>query len=242
MGRRSIRLGSTISFNEETEADIISKIEYLTSRHMLGDFISNVLRVAFESPDKLESKTSMSKAISEISASGMTKDRVQFFSSVSKEIEEMKAKVDKMYDMNLKLLCLAECGKHMGIEDKTKNSLRAQFVLERQLEDLTSALGLTHATHVFNSNKVIETEEKAKDIFKFILETYDGVLTELKEDVFKEIELKLNNIQVSGVVAAADTTADTGKDIHEEESKDNGDDIVDFGNADMAALGAFLNM
>lgn len=243
MARRTIRLGSTISFNEETEADIISKIEYLTGRHALGDFISDLLRVALDSPEKLDSRKQLDNVLSEINTSGMATDRLQFFRDISRQIEDMKSKVDKMYDMNLKLMCLAECGKHMGLEDKTKNSLRAQFVLEQQLEELTGTLGISHTNHIFNSNKLLETETKSKEILKYILETYDGVMTELKEEIFKEVELKLNNIQVTGVpVMAVPGAVDeqaVGEDVAEEEVQED-DEPVDFGNADMSLLNNFF--
>lgn len=241
MSRHTIRLGSTISFDAEKEADIIKKIEMLTSRHMLGEFISNLLRVAFESPDKLESQEKLNKALREVTEFGMMGDRYKFFNETSKTIEKLKNRVDEMYDMNLKLLCLAQFGKHMGIEPKTNNSLMAQFVLEQQLTELSDKLGIAHMRHVYNSNKLIDAQEKAGDIFKYIIETYDNIVKEMQQTVLKPGEFAIAMPSVGTAVNEEDNT-DKVSPVPFEESEEGEQEVVDFGEADLASLTDFLGI
>lgn len=235
MGKRTIRLGSAISFDEEKEADIINKVEFLLSKHKLGDFIGNLLRVTLESPDKLDSRDKLNKSLEEIAEYGMTYDRYKFFTDVSKSIEDLKNKVDSMYEMNMKLMCLAQFGKHIGLEAKTNNSLMAQFVLEKQLEDITNKLGVAHVKHVFSSNKILETEEKAKDVLEYIIETYDSIVSEIQSNIFKEIELKVNT--VPGTIVQQESIVE---EVKEEKKEDIGEQIIDFGKADLGALTNFF--
>ncbi len=246
MGRRTIRLGSTISFDKEKEADIIKKVEFLKGRHMLGDFISNLLRVTLDSPDKLESKEKLNKSLDEIASCGMLQDRYKFFNDVSKSIEELKSKVDAMHDMNVKLLCLAQFGKHMGLESKTNNLLMAQFVLEQQLNEISNKLGITHANHVFNSNKLQDTKEKAGEVFLYIIETYDSIVKEMQENLFKQIEVNVSAVGVAPVAVAEPvkeketTKATVAPVVLFDDSTTENEEPIDFGQADLGALDAFL--
>ena len=51
---------------------------------------------------------------------------------------------------------LAQMGKHLGLEDKTNNTLMASFILERQIQDLQNTLGVGTLTP-FSSNKLEDT-------------------------------------------------------------------------------------
>lgn len=183
MSKHSIRLGSTITFDSEKERDIIAKIDYIKGKHKLGDFISNLLRIGLDSPYKLESKEKIDKALEDLEANGISYDRADYFKMISKEIEVMKARVDEIYDMNLKLLTMAKFGKQIGLEGKTENMLMSQFVLERQLTSICDILGIEHANHVFNSNKIQDTKEKAESVLEYIIESYDGIIGEIKNGV-----------------------------------------------------------
>ena len=192
MSRRVIRLGSNLSFDEEQERDIIDKVESLSNKHKLGEFISHLIRVAFECPDKLENKEELTKTLSELERYGMAHNRFEFFNSVNKRLEEMKVKVDAMHEMNIKLLNLARFGKHMGLESKTDNMLRTQFALEQQLTEICVTMGVTHPKHVFSSNKIQETHDKANNIFNYIIETYDNIVNELQHSVIREVVQTIN--------------------------------------------------
>mgnify|MGYP001040007755 CR=1 FL=1 len=251
MSRRTIRLGSTLSFDEEKEKDIIDAIETLSRSHKLGELVSHIIRVAFDNPGDLESREKLNKAFEEVSRLGMSRNRFEFFQQVSRTIEEMKAKVDTMYDMNLKLLTLAQFGKRLGIEERTDSMLAAQFVLQKQIDVIANTLGITHPNHTYYSNKIQETHEKADDILVYILESYDNIINELKESL------------VGGVNTVTDVSEESNKtdremedrsvDIQEDE-EDNPPEVsgttseepeekeeyIDFGDADLGALASFF--
>lgn len=253
MGVYTQRLGASISFDEEKEADIIKAVQDLTDKHKLGPLISNLLRVYFENPSKF------GDGLKELERFGISYNRQVYFNNIAKELDEMRRKVNEIYDMNLKLLTLAKFGKHIGLEGKVNNSLMAQFILEKQLKDLSNKLGVDLGA--FNSNKIQEVNKLADDTLEYIIETYDSIVTELRDIIFREIELKFK--LSDGVVINADRSIDTNISKVEDKkeslevvnegnegsvdkgefntfTEDDDDEYIDFGNADLNALSTFL--
>ena len=252
MDKRIIRLGSTITFDSKMEKDIADRVDNLSSSRKLGPLISNILRVVLESPETVVSQEKLIKAVEEVDKYGMTKERHDFFSGISKEIEQMKHKVDAMYDMNTKLVAAAKFGKAMGIEDKTKNMLAAQFTLEKQLNEITSKLGITHTNHIFKSDRIHDVYDRADETLEFIIDTHGNILSELEELINKKIEINVNVSGASGVDLSKQVEEQksisketkgiklVGKDNTFDDSKVDESDIVDFGDADIGALDSFF--
>lgn len=169
-----IRLGSTLSFDEDKEKDIIAFIEGLTERHKLGEFISYLIRECYDNPN-------LSRATWEkMSKVGVTAERNKFFTSVSREVDTLKNRVDEMYEMNLKLVALAQFGKRMGLTERTENMLQANFLIQNQLNQLCAVFGVASLSHVFASNRTDDAYTRADDTLAFILESYDNIIEELQ--------------------------------------------------------------
>lgn len=184
MGTRSIRFGSQLTFDEDKEKDIIDTIDTLNSSHKMGQFMSNLIRLAFDNPEILRvgadglEKQAM---LQQVESSGMSVNRQRFMTEVTSEISDMKKKVDDVYNMVFKLYTLALMNKHLEIEDKSDNSLRATFVLERQLRQLQDSLGVNIGDAVYESDKVNDVHVKAEDCLEYIIEAYDGIIDEMKQ-------------------------------------------------------------
>lgn len=186
MGTRSIRFGSQLTFDEDKEKDIIDTIDTLNSSHKMGQFMSNLIRLAFDNPEILRvgadglEKQAM---LQQVESSGMSVNRQRFMSGVTSEISDMKKKVDDVYNMVFKLYTLALMNKHLEIENKSDNSLRATFVLERQLRQLQDSLGVNIGDAVYESDKVNDVHVKAEDCLEYIIEAYDGIIDEMKQAI-----------------------------------------------------------
>lgn len=186
MGTRSIRFGSQLTFDEDKEKDIIDTIDTLNSSHKMGQFMSNLIRLAFDNPEILRvgadglEKQAM---LQQVESSGMSVSRQRFMSGVTSEISDMKKKVDDVYNMVFKLYTLALMNKHLEIENKSDNSLRATFVLERQLRQLQDSLGVNISDAVYESDKVADVHVRAEDCLEYIIETYDGIIDEMKQAI-----------------------------------------------------------
>ena len=186
MGTRSIRFGSQLTFDEDKEKDIIDTIDTLNSSHKMGQFMSNLIRLAFDNPEILRigadglEKQAM---LQQVESSGMSVSRQRFMSGVTSEISDMKKKVDDVYNMVFKLYTLALMNKHLEIENKSDNSLRATFVLERQLRQLQDSLGVNIGDAVYESDKVADVHVRAEDCLEYIIETYDGIIDEMKQAI-----------------------------------------------------------
>lgn len=186
MGTRSIRFGSQLTFDEDKEKDIIDTIDTLNSSHKMGQFMSNLIRLAFDNPEILRvgadglEKQAM---LQQVESSGMSVNRQRFMSEVASEISDMKKKVDEVYNMVFKMYTLALMNKHLEIKKKSDNSLRATFVLERQLRQLQDSLGVNIGDAVYESDKVTDVHARAEDCLEYIIEAYDGIIDEMKQAI-----------------------------------------------------------
>lgn len=200
MGNYSTRLGCTLSFNEESERDVIKLVEQLQGSRKIGEFVSYLLRIASENPellDKREDGTSeYGSAVKELARLGVTPMRYQYLQAMNKEVDSLKQKIDEIYSMSLKMYTLAQFGKQLGLEKKSDNMLMASFIAEQELTKICKTFGIGSIQSVFASNKLEAAHIRADDTLKYIIETYDGIINEIKNTVFKEIEIKAKPINL----------------------------------------------
>lgn len=228
MGIQSIRLGSTLTFDDEKEKDIIKSIEQLNSCHKTGQFISNLIRIAFDCPEiirKSSNSIASGEVLKQIEQMGMQKNRKDFFSDISKKANELKQKVDKIYDMSFKMYMVTLMGKQIGLNDRSKNTLKASFMIEQQLNELQKILG--NSVETFDSNKIKNTEEKAKECLEYIIEAYDGVVNELREGLAQTIVVQANAEQ-SNTTQTESSKAEIDNKL-EKDSEEQEDELIDFG-------------
>lgn len=255
MGTYNIRLGSQLSFDEQQEADIIKAIETMNASHKSGQFISNLIRIAFDCPEIMDNnngKYEKGAILKAMENSGLSYNRQAFMYQITKEVDAMKKKVDEMYSIILKTYMLGQMGKHLGLEEKADNELMAQFVIEKQLKELQDALGISLTSSVFASNRKQDIEKIADDALEYIIESYSGIVNELKTIVnnaqtvqvqtvqqpvtqFQQVNESANNVVETPVINVEQPNV-------EDSSADNSDEdeIIDFGNADFSALGSFF--
>ena len=258
MGTYNIRFGSQLSFDEQQEADIIKLLETLNSNHKSGKFFANLIRIACDCPevlDKRENGYVPGTMLGVLEQCGVHYTRDNFFKALNKEVNDMKVKVDKMYEMVLKTYMLAQMGKHIGLEEKSDNLLLSQFVVEKQLKDIQDLLGVTLNSSVFASNKKADVEKLGDDILEYIIESYSGIVSELQ---------KLTEVQKVVVTETAPTTVvqqtvqqptqaqpvvqqvqveekvQDSKPLSMDNLNDNEDEEIDFGNADLSLLSNFF--
>lgn len=255
MGTYNIRLGSQLSFDEQQEADIIKAIETMNASHKSGQFISNLIRIAFDCPEIMDNnngKYEKGAILKAMENSGLSYNRQAFMYQITKEVDAMKKKVDEMYSIILKTYMLGQMGKHLGLEEKADNELMAQFVIEKQLKELQDALGISLTSSVFASNRKQDIEKIADDALEYIIESYSGIVNELKTIVNNAQTVQVQTVQqpvtqFQKVNESANNVVDTPvmnveQPNVEDSSADNSDEdeIIDFGNADFGALGSFF--
>ena len=197
------RLGGECKFDAEREADICNCVQTLSERRAIGEFISHLLRLAFESPEVFGDGKEVLSIISRMNKLGMTPTRYAYFDKITKEVNDMKHKVDEIYEMASKTYMLAQMGKRLGIEDKAENTLRASFLLERQITDMCYKIGVDNLNHTFASNKLENTKERADKALEYILESYDGIIKELKANLTAEVT---GNVSGLGIVSVNDAS------------------------------------
>lgn len=180
MSKTDIRLGSLISFDSEREADIIEFVQDLTSQHKLGRFIGYLLRLACETPETLQYREKLNPILKEMNDLGITPRRDAMFKQFSKEILDLKNKINDIYVISEKLYTLALARKALGLEDRAKELLAAQFVVRRQTALLESKIGTSSLLYTYESDSMRDVQKKADEILEVILETYGDLLNDVK--------------------------------------------------------------
>lgn len=256
MGTYNIRLGSQIAFDEQQEADIIKAIEAMNASHKSGQFLSNLIRIAFDCPeimDKNNGKYEKGAIIRAIENTGISFNREAFMKQITKRVDDLQKKVDSMYNIVLKTYILAQMGKQLGLEEKAGNEVLAQFIVEKQLKELQDILGISLTSSVYASNRKQDIEKIANDALEFIIESYSDVLNELKAIV--EVANQPITVAPQQVATAtpqitktveqpitqpATKEQPTDKEQQQAVTDDTEDEIIDFGDADMSALDNFF--
>lgn len=180
MSKTDIRLGSLISFDSEREADIIEFVQDLTSQHKLGRFIGYLLRLACETPETLQYREKLNPILKEMNDLGITPRRDAMFKQFSKEILDLKNKINDIYVTSEKLYTLALARKALGLEDRAKELLAAQFVVRRQTALLESKIGTSSLLYTYESDSMRDVQKKADEILEVILETYGDLLNDVR--------------------------------------------------------------
>lgn len=251
MGMKSIRLASMLSFDEQQEADIIKLIEAFNSSHRMGEFLSNLLRVAVENPELVvakDGKYDTGAIIKVMEKIGKSPTRHNYMQEINKKVFDMQTKIDEVYDMCLKMYTMAEMGKQLGFEKKTENMILAQFVAEQQLGQLKKTLGVDCANVPFLANRIANYKDRAAGTLEYIISCYEPIINELKNELkIKEIEipvkpvdLQVQYVPVSNVMTnPAPVSQEVAPDIETKKEElsveniskidDNDDDEIDLG-------------
>lgn len=255
MGMKSIRLASMLSFDEQQEADIIKMIEAFNSSHRMGEFLSNLIRVAVENPEMVvakDGKYDTGAVIKVMEKIGKSPTRHNYMQEINKKIYDMQLKVDAVYDMCLKMYTMAEMGKQLGFEKKTENMILAQFVAEQQLGQLKKTLGVDCANVPFMANRLANYQDRAAGTLEYIISCYEPIINALKTELkVKEIEIPVKTVglPIEMMESSNPITEQTDKnkevlsvenisklDDEDDEEIDLGDKPIEFeGNSDELA-------
>lgn len=237
------KLGSTMSYDPKKEKDMIEELDKLRASHKQGEYISNLIRIAFKYPNE------MRKLGFRPENYGVDHDRQKFFRYLAKQVDEMSCKVDKIYDMAVKTYSLAMFNKKIGLEQKSTNLLQTQFVLQRQIAELCDTLGISNLGHTFESNKVYNVAKNVDETLEFIIDYYDGIVNEIKQNLVTETTINtqdtstkiVNSVKEEKDNVSGDTVESVSSGI--DKSVDTEDDeVIDFGTgADLDILSNFLN-
>lgn len=169
-----VKLGATLSFNLGLERDMVEQIESLKAKHKLGEFISNSLRIVFENPELLE-KYNLS-----LEKYGLTDNRKKLNDAINIELGRLGNKIEKTYQMAYEVYSLAKFNKQLNIHDTARNILASQFILNKQIEDLKSLLGVICIDQPVNLHKV---DKSIDDILEYILLCHSDIVDELKSNL-----------------------------------------------------------
>lgn len=201
MGVKNIRLASMLSFDDKQEADIVNLVESLNASHRMGEFMSNLIRLAFDNPEIIEKtpngQVAFGNLMRVIANYGRTPDRKVYVDAQNKQLLAMQEKVDAIYNMCMQMYTMAEAGKILGFESKVENMIIAEFALEQQLGKLKQYLGAECVNKAFASNRINNVKENAADNLEYIVSCYEPIINALKQELkVKELEIKVKELEI----------------------------------------------
>lgn len=224
-----VKLGATLSFNLGLERDMVEQIESLKAKHKLGEFISNSLRIVFENPELLE-KYNLS-----LEKYGLTDNRKKLNDAINIELGRLGNKIEKTYQMAYEVYSLAKFNKQLNIHDTARNILASQFILNKQIEDLKSLLGVTCLEQPVNLHKV---DKSIDDILEYILLCHSDIVDELKSNLTGNSDYidklkELSNLADKHISQVNNNDTSEKERIYNEILKDSldneEDEVVDIG-------------
>lgn len=242
-----IRLNGKIAFNPESEKYIADAIQDMCYHRSISDFLEILIKIAFDSPEMLSRKDELHKLINFMNDGGYTPLAENFYSKARKDIDDIKRKVNEIYDMCLSMYTLAKFGKALKLEQRTNNLVMAEFMLERQISQICQTMGINDYQK-FNSGSYLDVDSKSEEILQYILEHYSNIVREVKTST-EEIEVKIPVIKVSKQIIELDmpsivqnssnnTIDETHKNnLNSDEAKDmlnvlDSGETIDFGNSE----------
>lgn len=172
----------TLTFDENTEPDIIDMVEQLSQSRKLSNFVSNLLRIASENPELIvakEGRYTLGNVMTVMDNCGVTPARSNFMASVNKKTLEMSEKFNRVYDMCQKLYVAAKMGDRLEIEKRTDNLLSSAFILNSQIAELQKIAGTNMMAAA--PNKIRMAHEYADETLEYIIEMYGSIIEEMEE-------------------------------------------------------------
>lgn len=178
MADKKIRRGPSLQFDEVKEKDIIEEVERYSSKHKLGELMTHLFRIYFDSPELYNDKDKLKAMVEYLNSAGITPQRRAFFNEVRSDLDTLHKQIDEIYKLAYSDHVLAKMGNRIGLEDRSKETLRAQFLLQRRLRAIEAKLD-DYSTGVFAS-ELKHTEEEEEKILEHIILSYSGIISELK--------------------------------------------------------------
>ena len=175
MGKYDVRLGAKITLDSAEEGDLIAIAEKLNNTRKMSGFMGQLFRIACDHPEVLSrgSEETYKQIKALVDGAGVSEERQKYFKEIEVKVQEMKDKIDKIYDLAMKTYMLSQVNKMNGLEGKSQNVIMAQFALQKQMKDIESILGCSIGT--YESGKMTDVKAKSDEILEFIVETYDGI-------------------------------------------------------------------
>ena len=187
-----LKRGPVIHLNPVTEKDLYDTLDKMSNKGNLGHLVTHLIRIVYESPEAFDNTGEVKRAIVKMQELGMTPTRYKYFDKLAKDVGDIRKKVDSIYDIAYKTYMLGLMNKYMGIEARADSSLKAAFILERQIDQMCESLGITDMNHTYESNKLEDVHERASKVFEYILESYDGIIQELKAGITSPVAITVD--------------------------------------------------
>ncbi len=186
-----IKLGSVLTLDADKEADLVAQIDELRGSHRLGDFIALCIRACYEKPAIL------AEMRRNLGMDGIHKGREEFFDDVSKQVAELKRMVNDIYDMAFKTYTMAQCGKRIGLSEKSDNLLLTSFILKKQLDDISNTLGIEQDTVRWVGSDEQSTKDKVDKVVELVIESYSGdILSEVVKETQKTVYVETEKVVI----------------------------------------------
>lgn len=206
----------------------------LTDRHKLGAYINELLRYAWENPEKFEG------TVVDPYKNNISMRRQKFFDHIEHEVKNCKQSLNYMYQEMIALNTAAKVGATMGLVESTNEFLLGLKHIEGYIRRLRDEYDLNKLDGMFESEnkwKVEEVADRAADILvkmmmaKSCLPNVNGTGNNVTFSAPANVNTaSANENEVVGHSAMHSNNSDTqntGSEVVSGENKDVGTEKVD---------------
>lgn len=178
----SVYLNTEIQFDPSSEAYMVQEVKELAYHRSLSDQIERLLKLSADNPECLDRPDVLRAALRQMEMTGLTPRAKQFYDSATQEIKEIKARVNEIYDMCLKMYTTAEFANVIGLKEQTKNIARAEFILEMQVNRICQTMKIPDYT-AFKSGSYFDLDSKSASIMEYIVSHYSTIVDSYKSEI-----------------------------------------------------------
>lgn len=222
--KKSFRFNVVVEFDVETQRDKVVMVEKVRQSKKTPEFVVAAIGFALDNPEEFE------KYNSDMKKFGFSETRAKFIELIHKNMENLKKRIETMYEMLVKAITLINFNKMIGMEQKINNLKQATFVAELQHKQLCEILGVNDFSKIYENFKEKKVETLANEILEYIIEHNDNVIQEIKVNSTQTTTMQ----QMTDVNIVDKPTKDNNKStiqIPQEEKTTpiTSDTLLDFG-------------
>lgn len=213
-----ININTVINLSDSDDSTV-RLLQYLQEKKKLGDFIAYCIK-----NNKREINV---KSV----VSGLEKD-----------VESLSKSASEIWKMAVEVKSLIALGKRIGLERTAENLILSEFIISKKLRDIKDSLkdlGIDSLDSDDGKEYLRDTMSLADDVVEYILQSYDGIISEVKS-IGKTVTVESLPVVTESEQSEKGTD---DKEDNKQNENDTSEKVGKFGeNQDLSDLMAFVGM
>ena len=213
-----ININTVINLSDSDESTV-RLLQYLQEKKKLGDFIAYCIK---NNKREIDVKSVVS--------------------GLEKDVESLSKSASEIWKMAVEVKSLVALGKRIGLEKTAENLILSEFIISKKLRDIKDSLkdlGIDSLDSDDGKEYLRDTMSLADDVVEYILQSYDGIISEVKS-IGKTVTVESLPVVTESEQSEKGTD---DKEDNKQNENDTSEKVGKFGeNQDLSDLMAFVGM